>query len=86
MDSIIAAPIHPGCSKPEAKEPGQQLEHGDKIALQATTGKTEAELLLHGIVPMFATGPVALPVPQGSAWYFCIFWIFLGDPGGVTVC
>lgn len=42
-----------------AKEPGQQLEHGDKIALQATTGKTEAELLLHGIVPTAES--VALP-------------------------
>jgi len=34
------------------KEPGKPLEDGDKIALQAVTGKTEAELLLHGIVPM----------------------------------
>eukprot|EP00929_Paragymnodinium_shiwhaense_P078999 TRINITY_DN41006_c0_g1_i1.p1 TRINITY_DN41006_c0_g1~~TRINITY_DN41006_c0_g1_i1.p1 ORF type:complete len:1244 (+),score=201.97 TRINITY_DN41006_c0_g1_i1:43-3774(+) len=34
------------------KQPGQPLEDGDKVSLQAVTGKTEAELLLHGIVPL----------------------------------
>jgi len=33
------------------KAPGKPLEHGDVVALQAVTGKTEAELLLNGIVP-----------------------------------
>ena len=41
-----------------------------RLADQATTGKTEAELLLHGIVPTAQS--VALPVPQGC----CI-----SDPG-----
>lgn len=33
------------------KAAGLPLEHGDVVALQAITGKTEAELLLHGLVP-----------------------------------
>lgn len=45
-----------------AKEPGKQLEHGDKIALQAVTAKTEAELLLHGVVP---TPQSAVGLPDG---------------------
>jgi len=31
---------------------GRPLQHGDKVVLQATTGKTEAELLVNGIVPL----------------------------------
>eukprot|EP00930_Biecheleria_cincta_P030961 TRINITY_DN21459_c0_g3_i1.p1 TRINITY_DN21459_c0_g3~~TRINITY_DN21459_c0_g3_i1.p1 ORF type:complete len:1349 (+),score=180.65 TRINITY_DN21459_c0_g3_i1:346-4047(+) len=36
----------------KGKQPGAPLQHGDVVALQATTGKTEAKLLLHGIVPV----------------------------------
>lgn len=42
------------------KLPGQPLQHGDLVALQAVTAKTEAELVFHGIVPS-ATRPGSLP-------------------------
>eukprot|EP00931_Biecheleriopsis_adriatica_P116546 TRINITY_DN92180_c0_g1_i1.p1 TRINITY_DN92180_c0_g1~~TRINITY_DN92180_c0_g1_i1.p1 ORF type:complete len:1238 (+),score=243.82 TRINITY_DN92180_c0_g1_i1:25-3738(+) len=35
-----------------SRKPGAPLEHGDSLALQAVTGKTEAELLLNGIVAL----------------------------------
>jgi len=46
----------------EGRAPGARLQHGDVVALQAVTGKTEAELLLHGIVP--ASGEAEL-LPDG---------------------
>ncbi|CAJ1338284.1 unnamed protein product [Effrenium voratum] len=53
-----------------AKEPGQPLEHGDKIALQAVTGKTEAELLVNGIVPITedASSPVQAIGDAAPCW------------------
>lgn len=30
---------------------GEPLEHGDAVALQAVTGRTEAAILVHGVVP-----------------------------------
>ena len=35
----------------EGRAAGEPLQHGDVVALQATTGKTEAELLVHELVP-----------------------------------
>mmetsp|Transcript_150899 Transcript_150899/g.484956 ORF Transcript_150899/g.484956 Transcript_150899/m.484956 type:complete len:1278 (+) Transcript_150899:286-4119(+) len=42
---------------------GQPLRHGASIALQAVTGKTEAELLVHGLVPV--PGKAAEELPGG---------------------
>jgi len=42
------------------RNPGDPLRHGDVVALQAVTGKTEAELLLHSIVATSAR-PTTLP-------------------------
>jgi len=35
----------------EGVAPGHPISHGAKVALKAITGKTEAELLVHGLVP-----------------------------------
>lgn len=45
------------------KAPGKPLCHGDVVALQAITGRTEAKLLIHGIVPS------AQGLPQGAQEY-----------------
>eukprot|EP00927_Polykrikos_kofoidii_P079630 TRINITY_DN76423_c0_g1_i1.p1 TRINITY_DN76423_c0_g1~~TRINITY_DN76423_c0_g1_i1.p1 ORF type:complete len:1270 (+),score=188.45 TRINITY_DN76423_c0_g1_i1:93-3902(+) len=45
------------------KLPGHPLAHGDVVALQATTGKTEAALLVHGLAPV-SDGP-AKEVAEG---------------------
>jgi len=46
-----AITIHAG-----SKAPGAPISSGDMVALQATTGKTEAELLVHGLVPVLEPG------------------------------
>lgn len=46
------------------RDAGQPLRHGDKVALQAVTGKTEAETLLHGLAP---TATARADLPKGLA-------------------
>lgn len=57
------------------KEAGKPLEDGDKLALQAVTGKTESKLLLHGLVPI----PSAATTPPGYAGAACAVEA-TGDP------
>lgn len=50
------------------RRPGQALCDGDVVALQATTGKTESELLFHGIAPKL---PAAWKLSKGGR-AFCV--------------